>query len=172
MPMTMEERHGHARAALTAYFAEKGEPARETDADYQDTDVSDLIADLLHLQNHLGHDIVLTIDRAKMHYDAEEEEEAHTVGSSHGTLSINSGGLVTRQRANNPNDEEGKAFLSIELFDIAEWKAYWRKELPSHFDILDLGYWYVEDGERRYEPPAADWRKNIAKDLLERERGG
>lgn len=76
MPMTMEERLEHARAALTAYFAAKGEPIPEGPSDYEDTDASDLIADLLHLQKHLGYrDAETTLATAVMHYEAEEEEE-------------------------------------------------------------------------------------------------
>jgi len=74
MSITMEERLDHARAALTAYFAEKGEPEREND-EYEDTDVSDLIADLLHLQKHLKlRDIEKTLATAQMHFEAEQEE--------------------------------------------------------------------------------------------------
>ena len=74
MPMTMEERFDHARAALNAYFAEKGEPARENDQ-YEDTDVSDVIADLLHLQKHLNlRDIDKTLATAQMHFEAEQAD--------------------------------------------------------------------------------------------------
>jgi hypothetical protein len=75
MPMTMDERLDHARAALTAYFEAKGEPLPEGPWDYEDTDASDLIADLLHLQRRLGlRDTQPTIDTALMHFEAEEEE--------------------------------------------------------------------------------------------------
>jgi len=75
MPMTMDERLDHARAAITAYFAAKGEPERTCDAEYEDTDVSDLIADLLHLQKFLGlRDIDKTLATAQMHYEAEQAE--------------------------------------------------------------------------------------------------
>ncbi len=75
MPMTMEERLDHARAALSAYFEAKGEPERRCDAEYEDTDVSDLIADLLHLQKHLKlRDIDKTLATAVMHFEAEEDE--------------------------------------------------------------------------------------------------
>lgn len=75
MSITMPERLDHARAALTAYFAAKGEPLPEGPWDYEDTDVSDLIADLLHLQKRLGvRDARRTLQTAVMHYEAEEAE--------------------------------------------------------------------------------------------------
>jgi hypothetical protein len=75
MPMTMDERLEHARAAIAAYFAAKGEPKRTCNAEFEDTDVSDLIADLLHLQKSLGlRDIDKTLATAQMHYEAEQEE--------------------------------------------------------------------------------------------------
>jgi hypothetical protein len=77
MPMTMDERLDHARAALTAYVQAKGEPTPEGPDDYQDTDASDLIADLLHLQKHLGfRDEDASLATARMHYEAEQEEFA------------------------------------------------------------------------------------------------
>ena len=75
MPMTMDERLDHARAALAAYFEAKGESAREELPDYLETDTSDLIADLLHLQKHLGFkDEQSTLATALMHYEAEQQE--------------------------------------------------------------------------------------------------
>jgi hypothetical protein len=77
MPMTMDERLDHARAALRAYFAEKGEPVPDGPSDYEETDASDLIADLLHLQKWLGYkDEETTLATALMHYEAEQEEYA------------------------------------------------------------------------------------------------
>jgi hypothetical protein len=78
MPMTMSERLDHARAALTAYFSEKGERVPEGPWDYEDTDVSDLIADLLHLQRRLGvKGEKATLETAMMHFEAEEDENPH-----------------------------------------------------------------------------------------------
>jgi hypothetical protein len=75
MPMTMDERLDHARTAIAAYFYAKGEPERTCDAEYEDTDVSDLIADLLHLQKFLDlRDIDKTLATALMHHEAEQEE--------------------------------------------------------------------------------------------------
>jgi hypothetical protein len=71
----MSERLDHARAALTAYFEAKGEPLPDSLSDYQDTDASDLIADLLHLQKHLGlKDTEATLQTALMHFEAEQDE--------------------------------------------------------------------------------------------------
>jgi hypothetical protein len=75
MPITMTARLDHARAALTAYFEAKGEPLPEGPWDYEDTDASDLIADLLHLQKCLGlREIEPTLQTARMHFEAEQGE--------------------------------------------------------------------------------------------------
>jgi len=75
MPITMNERLDHARAALTAYFEAKGEALPEGPWDYEDTDVSDLIADLLHLQKRLElREIEATLQTARMHFEAEQDE--------------------------------------------------------------------------------------------------
>lgn len=82
MPMTMEERLEHAHAALKAYRWAKGERLPLSINDCEETDVSDLIADLLHLQKHLNFkDAESTIGTALMHYEAEQEEHAADGGS-------------------------------------------------------------------------------------------
>lgn len=82
MPMTMDERLDHARAALAAYFQAKGESKPEEPSDYLDTDTSDLIADLLHLQKHLGfRDARSTLATALVHYDAEQQEYNEAVAN-------------------------------------------------------------------------------------------
>jgi hypothetical protein len=75
MPMTMTERLDHARAALTAYLDAKGEALPEGPWDYQDTDASDLIADLLHLQKWLGlRGTEETLATAMLHFEAEQAD--------------------------------------------------------------------------------------------------
>ena len=82
MAIRMEERLDHARDALNAYFKSKGENPRAGD-DFEDTDVSDLIADLLHLQTHLKawkalerlSRVDACIMTALIHYQAEQKEE-------------------------------------------------------------------------------------------------
>lgn len=77
MPMTMEERLDHARAALRAYFEAKSEPLPDGPWDFEDTDASDLIADLLHLQKRRGlRTTERTLATALMHFEAEQEEIA------------------------------------------------------------------------------------------------
>jgi hypothetical protein len=76
--MTMTERLEHARVALTAYFQAKCESLPEGPWDFEDTDASDLIADLLHLQKRLGlRGTLQTIRTAMLHFEAEEEEGSH-----------------------------------------------------------------------------------------------
>lgn len=70
--MTMQEHIDHAAAAVRAYRIRKS-----PEMPLEETDASDLIADLLHLQVSLGFDIELTLDRARMHFDAEQEEEGN-----------------------------------------------------------------------------------------------
>jgi hypothetical protein len=83
MPMTMTERLDHARAALTAYFEAKGEPLPDGPWDFEDTDASDLIADLLHLQKRLGlRDTEKTLQTALLHFEAEEEDEPEAYSGS------------------------------------------------------------------------------------------
>jgi hypothetical protein len=61
--------------------------------------------------------------------------------------------------------------VTILSFDLEEWQRHWQKELPSHFDILDLGYWYSADnGEPKFAEPDATWRKDIAEGLLKQEK--
>ena len=78
MAIMMPERLEHARAALTAYLHAKGEKPPEGPWHYEDTDVSDLIADLLHLQKRLGlRGTKATLQTAMLHFEAEEEEGHH-----------------------------------------------------------------------------------------------
>ena len=77
MPMTMSERLDHARAALRAYFKAKGEHVPKGPWDFEETDASDLIADLLHLQKRLGLvSTEQTLQTALMHFEGEEADES------------------------------------------------------------------------------------------------
>ena len=51
-------------------------------------------------------------------------------------------------------------------FDVQEWRRHHGKDASfsdrESWDILDFGYWYVDDkGDIGYEPPAEDWRALI-----------
>lgn len=86
MPMTMTERLDHARAALSAYLDAKGEALPDGSWDYQETDASDLIADLLHLQKRLGlRDTEQTLQTALMHFEGEEDDETEDAPSATGS---------------------------------------------------------------------------------------
>ena len=180
MPMKMSERLDHARSALTAYFEAKGEPLPEGPWDYEDTDASDLIADLLHLQKRLGlRDTERTLQTAMLHFEAEEEEESghvgneqsadvqrersYIVGSSHGELTINADGTVTARHLDNDDADGGRHLSRIVRFDLPEWRNHWGDSMPSAFDILDLGYWYTGDDDvEAFEQADAKWRVEIA----------
>jgi hypothetical protein len=71
MPMTNEERADHAGAAVAEYLSMKGEPH---DLPAEEYEISDLICDLLHLGDRFGFNHQELIERALMHYEAENKE--------------------------------------------------------------------------------------------------
>lgn len=80
--LKIEDRLDHARAAIETYLMAKWERTPTCDVEYEDTDVSDLIADLLHLQNFLGlRDAERTLATARMHFEAEREEQTDGVAA-------------------------------------------------------------------------------------------
>jgi hypothetical protein len=96
----------------------------------------------------------------------------YTVSSSHGELTIDADGRITECRTDNDDPDGGLHLKAITRFDLGEWHRHWGKPENSRIDILDLGYWYIEPegGESFYEPPDAQWRKEIAEILLHRKR--
>ncbi len=177
MPMTMDERLDHARAAIGAYFAAKGEYVPTSDGEYDDTDVSDLIADLLHLQKYLGlRDPERALATALMHFEAEQEENAEAadliVASSHGILRVDADGYVRSRSLENHDIDGGSHLALIVRFDLPEWRRYWSHPQPDRLDILDLGYWYasVEASELTFAPPDARWRSDVAEQAFGRIR--
>ena len=77
MPMDNVERAHHAEQALYQYLDSKGEAYDESDPkEILDTEISDLICDLLHHARASGLDPDLAIERALMHFEAEEQDEA------------------------------------------------------------------------------------------------
>lgn len=75
--MNNEERYGHASEGLAAYLRSKGEydSDKPLNSFIEDYEVSDLICDLLHLSDRLGHNTENQISRALMHYKPEKEEK-------------------------------------------------------------------------------------------------
>ena len=175
MPMTMEERLEHARTVLTAYLHAKGEALPETPFDFMQTDASDLIADLLHLQKHIGfNDKEITLSEALMHYEGEQAdyiaEVRYTILSSHGELTADGDGYVLERNIDNDYVRGGRVLAVIDRFDLAEWREHWGSPATTRIDILDVGYLYTDPDaeESGYEPPDEQWRKEIAQILLER----
>jgi hypothetical protein len=72
MPMNNDERADHAGNAMAEYLASKGEPH---DQPAEDAEISDLICDLLHHAARLGFHHRDILERALMHYEAENAEE-------------------------------------------------------------------------------------------------
>ena len=70
--MTNEERAEHAGNAMTEYLSSKGEPHDQPAEEYE---ISDLICDLLHHSDRFGYDPQAQIDRALLHYHAENHDE-------------------------------------------------------------------------------------------------
>ena len=88
------------------------------------------------------------------------EVETLTIYSSNGELCVDvATGLVDKGASDYYDTDELK---HISQFDIEEFCVFWNCE-PQEGDILDFGYW-MDDGT--YEPPAMDWRLDIAVQFL------
>lgn len=85
-----------------------------------------------------------------------------TVASSHGTLTIDDTGHILSRQIDTLETESGSHLKSILRFNVTEWCGWYCKtDLPSHIDILDLGYWYMPKPDGviwAYTPPESDWR--------------
>jgi hypothetical protein len=87
------------------------------------------------------------------------------VHSSHGTLYLNDVGSVQDVVLDDFADPEAQTICQIRRFDLAEYVSTYG-ESAREFDILDLGYWWIQRDEenipiQKYEPPAYDWREMI-----------
>lgn len=83
-----------------------------------------------------------------------------TIFSSNGELCVDvSTGLVDKGASDYYDTDELK---HISQFNIEEFCVFWNCE-PQDGDILDFGYW-MDNGT--YEPPAMDWRLDIAVQFL------
>ena len=84
-----------------------------------------------------------------------------TVRSSHGRIRFieKTGAVYSLARLN----MKTFGLATPLLFDVQEWRRHHGKDVSfsdrESWDILDFGYWYVDDkGGIGYEPPAQDWR--------------
>ncbi len=169
--LTGPERAERALAEFTHIVYGGNHPRNLPEGDRQDA-VSDLICDLLLYASRNGMDSEAVMAQALGNYEAEKGDalKHHTVGSSHGELTIDAEGHVIQRRLDNDDADGGGHLKSITRFDLPEWQRHWGRPTPATFDILDLGYWYVdsETHETIFAPPDAKWRSEIAEILLER----
>jgi len=169
--LTGPERAERALAEFAHIVYGGNHPANLPEGDHQDA-VSDLICDLLLYASRNGMDSDAIMAQALGNYEAEKGDapERHTVGSSHGELTIDAEGYVIERRLDNEDADGGGHLKSITRFDLPEWRSHWGQPTPATLDILDLGYWYVdsETNETIFLPPDAKWRAEIAKILMRR----
>lgn len=59
---------------------------------------------------------------------------------------------------------EGGELPCIVRFDIEEYERYWGEPATAGFDVLDLGFWCLENGFVSYEGPEMDFRNDIKKE--------
>lgn len=95
----------------------------------------------------------------------------YTVRSSHGELTIDKDGYVLERQIDYTDSDAGTHLVLIARFDLVEWQHHWNNPEGNSIDILDLGYWYNDPktNTSTYEPPDADWRKEIAEILFQRQ---
>jgi hypothetical protein len=162
----MEERLDHARSALAAYFAAKGEPPRATDTDFEETDASDLIADLLHFQKSLGFkDEDSTLATALMHYQGEQEEYVNAGGDSgkkqpclafrkHKTAPLTE--LVYMPEESTPTIATRGNREAVAYLELGEHTDYYGRlfaKAPQLLDkLLDIKLLAESDDDTGYEP--------------------
>ena len=87
-----------------------------------------------------------------------------TVRSSHGCIRFieKTGAVYSLARLNTKTFGPATPLR----FDVQEWRRHHGKDVSfsdrKSWDILDFGYWYVDDkGDIGYEPPDEDWRALI-----------
>lgn len=48
----------------------------------------------------------------------------------------------------------------IQKIDLDEWRETYGGDVPAELDILDVGYWYLNDAQEScYQQPEYEWRK-------------
>ena len=81
------------------------------------------------------------------------------VHSSHGDIEIDFTGVPL----NFDVDSDDNALRKIVRFDIQEYSRHYNELVDEsyEFDILDLGYWYKDDSECKYEKPEEQFRREV-----------
>ncbi|ESZ33839.1 hypothetical protein [Mesorhizobium sp. L2C067A000] len=84
-----------------------------------------------------------------------------TVDASTGNvLSYDDGGTLP-----DPDCPPERGYTDYVRVDLDEWRKTYTGQEPDCLDVLDVGFWYLDDGVEKYEGPEQDWRD-------EYERGG
>ena len=86
------------------------------------------------------------------------------VQSSGGSFTIDA---ETGQVLSGSIEQDYDGYNRIDKFDLGEWRRHWNweHELPSGYDVLDLGFW-MKDGS--YEAADDEFRRNIREALIGR----
>lgn len=87
-----------------------------------------------------------------------------TAYSSHGELIFraDTGDAVANVRYN-AADPESLFLCCIERVDVREWNEHYQEHMKdgASVDILDVGYWSKKGDKHGYEPPEADFRREL-----------
>lgn len=77
------------------------------------------------------------------------------IKSSNGTF------IVDPDNGQVDHAEYFEAHMDIVCFDVQEFAAHYGTPLPDSMDILDIGYFYRDNGNMKYEPPVEEYRRDI-----------
>lgn len=61
-----------------------------------------------------------------------------------------------------PPAEREPEYADIVAVNVQEYVRHWGETADS-FDILDLGLWFIRDGELEYVPPCEDFRQEVTR---------
>lgn len=123
---------------------------------YTYSDVRELYGDLANAAENFKIDFENPDDNINF-YSKPIDKKTIEVRSSGGTIIINAEtGVKLEVNLSDPDDETYFNLRLIQRFNINEYKNFHNFEtLPDSIDILDLGYWDLEDD---YISPDYEWR--------------
>ena len=91
-----------------------------------------------------------------------------TAYSSHGELIFraDTGEVVANVRYN-ARDPESDFLCFVDRVDVREWNTFYNERMKdgASVDILDVGYWSKKGNTHDYEPPVADFRRDLKEKL-------